>query len=416
MKIQKNTLLKRFIRYVRIDTQSDPFSETVPSTLKQKDLWRVLVDELQGLWVENAHMDEHGYVYAHIPSNSSKKLPSLGFCSHMDTSPDVSWANVTPQIIENYQWWDISITESVVLTVKENPELLKMTWKTIISTDGTTLLWSDDKAWIAEIMTFIEFIYSYPETKHPDISICFTPDEEIWRGTDHIDLKKFSPTYAYTVDGWSKGKFESVNFNADKLSITFTWKAMHTWYAKDKLINAVKVASDFVTLFPEEKSPEHTSHHQGFFHPGHINWKPWSATVKCILRSFQMKELDEFATMITSYAQKVVDDHPWATYEAIREKQYRNMAQIVSLNTWLTEIALMALHNLWIEPIQDRIRWGTDGAKLTELWIPCPNLFAGGHNFHSVKEWICLEDMEDAVSCLEEINRLRCDHAREGGK
>lgn len=402
------TVTERFLRYVRIDTQSDETSDTFPSTKKQKNLSRLLVQELQDLWLWDAYLDQYGYVYATLPSNSDKVVTPIWFCSHVDVSPGAPSENVEPIIHKKYHGGRIKLPKNdIILSPEENPELQSMLWYDIITSDGSTLLWADDKAWIAEIMDMLTYLTQHPEIRHGDIKICFTPDEEIWRWVDTINLDEFTPTYCYTVDGWGRGDLEVATFSADKVTITFEWINIHPGSAKDRLVNSMKVCGYFLQLLPQALSPEATEWEQWFFHPTSMQWRVDTTTISFILRSFQTDELDTYAELLESLAQQASEAYPGSTWSVERTEQYRNMREVLQSHPHLKEYAEEAMHRADIEPITRPIRWWTDGSRLTFMGIPTPNLFAGGHNFHSVKEFIAIQDMQAAVKVLVHLATIR---------
>lgn len=396
---------ERFLRYVQIDTQSNPTSDTFPSTLKQKDLGKVLVHELQDLSIENAHMDEYGYVYATLECNDPDySWPVIGLCSHMDTSPDAPWTDVKP-LINDYQWWDIILPwdTTQILTVSENPDLASKVWEKIITSDGTTLLWADDKAGIAEIMTTLEYLTTHPKVKHSTLKICFTPDEEVGTGTKYLNYEKFNPDFAYTIDGWALGSFEYENFNAQTVMLIFSGYNVHPWFAKNKLINANRVASEFVSMLPLDHSPETTEWKQPYINVAKIEGDIGETTLTLMLRSFDTTMLTKYEKLIHDLAQQACESFPGSSHVLSSERRYSNMADYITHHPQVIEKALHAIREIWVEPLVHPIRGGTDGAHISEEWIPCPNLFAWGHNFHSVKEWVSVQDMEKAVKVILEI-------------
>lgn len=400
--IMYQSVKEKFLRYVQIDTQSDPTSDTFPSSMKQKDLGRLLVEELQTIGIENTHIDDYGYVYATLASNDpSYTWPTIGLCSHMDTSPDASWADVQP-IIHDYQWWDIILPwdSNQVISIQDNPQLSSKIWEQIITSDGTTLLWADDKAGIAEIMTALEYLIQHPEIKHGDIKICFTPDEEIGAWTDHIDLELFNPDFAYTIDGSTLGEFEYENFNAETVTVMFHGYNVHPGYAKDKLINTTRVAGEFISMLPLDHSPETTEWKQPYMHLNDIQWWVSQTTLKILFRSFDKEMFDKYEKLLRDLADQACENFPGSSYILDRKISYNNMSEYITPHPHIIQRATDAITAAGITPIVRPIRGGTDGARLSELWIPCPNLFAGWHNFHSVKEWISVQDMVKAAEVI----------------
>jgi len=396
----KFTVVDRFLKYVKIDTQSDDEAPEFPTTQKQLDLSRILVEELLELGLKDAHLDEHGYVYATLPSNSSKEVPVVGFIAHVDTSPAVSGKDVKPIIHKNYEGGDIVLPgdTSKVIDVESNPELKGMIGYDIITTDGTTLLGADDKAGVAAIMDALNYLIQHPEVKHGTIKICFTPDEEVGRGTEHFDVEGFGAKYAYTIDGSSRGEVETETFSADAVVITIYGKNVHPGYAKGKMINSIRVASRFMEMLPKNTlCPETTEGREGFVHCVAFNGMEEKTVLKFIIRDFIDEKLKEFERYLENLLESVVNDYPGARYEFQVQEQYRNMKYVLDQYPEVEANALEALKRLGIPPIQSAIRGGTDGSRLSYMGIPTPNLFAGGHNFHAATEWVAVQDMEMSV-------------------
>lgn len=402
------TCVDRFIKYVKIDTQSDEESKTFPSTEKQLDLSKLLVDELKEMGIENAHLDEHGYVIATIASNSKKDVPVIGFIAHVDTSPAVSGKNVNPVIRKNYQGGDIKLEhDDVIIKADENPDLKNMIGYDIITTDGTTLLGADNKAGVAEIMDAANYFITHPEVKHGTIKICFTPDEEVGRGTEKFDVTKFGAKYAYTVDGSSRGEIESETFSANMAVIKFIGKNIHPGYAKNRMINSIKTAASFIDSLPKnELSPETTEGKEGFVHCSSFEGNEEETTLKFILRSFDTPKLKEYENLLRELCDKAVNKFPGAKYELEIKEQYRNMGEILNKHPEVVNNAVEALKRLNIEPIMHPIRGGTDGARLSFMGLPTPNIFAGEHSFHAKNEWVAVQDMHDAVRFIVEIAKV----------
>jgi tripeptide aminopeptidase len=399
----KYTVTERFLRYVQIDTQSDPESNTFPSTEKQKDLSRVLVKELLEMGIKDAHLDEFGYVYATLPSNSSKEVPAICFCSHVDTSPDCSGKNVNPVVHYSYQGHDIVLPAdtSQVLSPKAHPELLNQIGNDIITADGTTLLGADNKAGVAEIMDAIHQLINHPEIKHGAIKILFTPDEEIGRGVNHVNIQKLGAQYAYTIDGETAGHIEDETFSADGVSLTIHGISTHPGFAKDKMQSAIKIASAIIDALPKDKlSPESTEYKQGFIHPVSVNGLIEKTVINFIIRDFDTALLKNHEILLEDIVKKEIAKFPGATYQFVVNEQYRNMKEVLQHHPKVTEYALEAIKRSGLIPVQSSIRGGTDGSRLSFMGLPCPNIFAGEHAFHSKLEWVSVQDMHRAVDTI----------------
>ncbi|MBR0974401.1 MULTISPECIES: peptidase T [Bradyrhizobium] len=398
-----HTVTERFLRYVTIDTQSDPDSPASPSTEKQKDLGRVLAAELQAMGVADAHLDDYGYVYGTIPANTPKKVPVICFCSHMDTSPDVTGKDVKPQIVKNYRGGDITLPgdTSQVIRFAEHPALKNQIGNDIITTDGTTLLGADNKAGVAEIMDAAHFFINNPDVKHGTIKILFTPDEEIGRGVDNVDIKKLGADFGYTMDGESAGSVEDETFSADGATITINGVSAHPGYAKGKMEHAIKIAAAIVERLPKEGcSPETTSGKQGFLHPIGIDGALEQATLSFIVRDFTEEGLKEKEVLLETIVKDVMKDYPRSTYKFEVREQYRNMKQVIDRHPHILEYAIEAIRRAGLRPMRTAIRGGTDGSRLSFMGLPCPNIFAGEHAFHSRLEWVSRQDMEKAVQTI----------------
>lgn len=411
----QHTCLDRFLRYVRYDTQSDENSESFPSTEKQKILGEALVKELKELGLGDAAMDEWGYVTASIPATTDKPdVPVIGFIAHMDTSPEVSGAGVTPVLHKNYQGGDIILPadNSIVITVEDNPDLGEKTGETIITADGTTLLGADNKAGIAEIMDAVNYFVSHPEVKHGLIRICFTPDEEVGRGTEHFDVQKFGAKFAYTIDGEQLGSVENETFCADSMTVTFKGVNIHPGFAKGKLLNSIKMAADFIEQLPKNAlSPETTEGMQGYVHPYVLNGGIEETSIKFLIRDFEEQGLKEKEDFLQKLAEEVANRYPKGSVETSVEESYRNMRYVLDKHPQVIDYAMEAMKRLGIEPHTGSIRGGTDGARLSYMGLPCPNVFAGEHSFHSKREWISVQDMEKAVMTIVEIARVWEEHS-----
>lgn len=398
-----HTVTERFLRYVTIDTQSDPDSPRSPSTEKQKDLGRVLAAELKAMGVADAHLDAYGYVYGTIPGNTDKKVPVICFCSHMDTSPDVTGKDVKPQVWKNYRGGDITLPgdTSQVIRFAEHPALKNQIGNDIITTDGTTLLGADNKAGVAEIMDAAHFFINNPDVKHGTIKILFTPDEEIGRGVDNVDLKKLGADFAYTMDGESAGCVEDETFSADGATITIHGVSAHPGYAKGKMEHAIKIAAAIVERLPREGcSPETTSGKQGFLHPIGIEGALEQATLSFIVRDFTEEGLKEKEVLLETIVRDVMKDYPRSSYKFEVKEQYRNMKQVIDRHPHVLEYAIEAIRRAGLRPMRTAIRGGTDGSRLSFMGLPCPNIFAGEHAFHSRLEWVSRQDMEKAVQTI----------------
>ncbi len=402
------TCVNRFLQYVRYDTQSDEESTSFPSSERQKNLSRLLVEELKQLGLSDAYIDEWGYVMATLPSNSPKKVEPIGFIAHVDTSPAVSGANVVTMIHKNYRGGDIKLPkDKQVIKAKENPDLKNMKGYDIITSDGSTLLGADNKSGVAEIIDAVNYLLTHPEVKHGDIKICFTPDEEVGRGTEKFDVKKFGAKYAYTVDGQSRGEVETETFSADAVTIKFHGKNIHPGYAKGIMINSMKIASAFVELLPKKTlSPETTEKREGYVHPVSINGNEELTTVKFIIRDFQAPKLKKYESILKKLAQKAVKKFPGSKMEFNVTEQYRNMREVLKKHPQVENNAIEAMKRLNIKPIMHPIRGGTDGARLSFMGLPTPNIFAGEHSFHSKTEWVSVQDMEMAVRVIVEVAKI----------
>jgi tripeptide aminopeptidase len=397
-----HTVTERFLRYVVIDTQSDPASPTCPSTEKQKDLGRLLAMELRDIGLPDAHIDEHGYVYATLPATSEKQVPVICFCSHMDTSPDCSGANVKPQIVRNYQGGDIVLKAdpSQVIRFNEHPALASQIGHDIVTTDGTTLLGADNKAGVAEIMDAVHFLKNNPQIKHGTIKILFTPDEEIGRGVDKADLKKLGAAFAYTIDGESAGQIEDETFSADAATIVIEGVSAHPGFAKGKMEHAIKIAATIVERLPKNQSPETTEGRQGFLHPIAIGGTLETATLGLIVRDFTEQGLREKEALLETIIQGVMKNYPRSTYRLEIKPQYRNMKEVIDRHPEIVDYAVEAVRRTGLTPVKTSIRGGTDGSRLSFMGLPCPNIFAGEHAFHSRLEWVSRQDMEKAVQTI----------------
>ena len=403
-----DTVLDRFLRYVVIDTQSDAGSPTQPSTAKQKELGRLLVDELLGIGVSDAHLDEHGYVYATIPSNTDKAVPVICFCSHMDTAPDFTGTNVRPKVLHNYDGGDIQLSgdRKQVIRVTENPALNDQIGNDIVTTDGTTLLGADDKAGIAEIMTAAQILMDNPDIRHGTIKLLFTPDEEIGRGVDKVDLTKLAAQFAYTMDGETAGHIEDETFSADGVDIAIEGVAIHPGFAKGRMENAIKIAGAIIDRLPRNIAPETTDGREGFIHPTGLSGSMEKAAISLIVRDFEESGLVDKEKRLEAIVREVMKDYPGSSYTFAVKQQYRNMKVVLDRHPQIVENAIEAIRRAGMSPVRGSIRGGTDGSRLSFMGLPCPNIFAGGHAFHSPREWISRQDMERAVATLVELARV----------
>lgn len=396
------TVKERFLRYVKIDTQSDPSSLTCPSTLKQKDLGRLLLSELNLMGLQEVEMDENGYVYASLPSNTTKNVPVICFCSHMDTSPDCSGKNVNPIVHESYSGNDLILPKdtSQVIRFTEHPDLKDQLGNDIITADGTTLLGADNKAGIAEIMDAMHYLLSHPEIKHGKIRVLFTPDEEIGRGVDNVDMKKLGAEFGYTIDGESRGTIENETFSADSVTLIINGFPTHPGFAKNKLQHAMKIASEIISNLPPEIAPEHTEAKEPFIHPVAIQGGLERVELKFIIRAFETIKLQELETYLEDVVKSVLKKYNRCSYEFIVSEQYRNMKEVLDNYPFVAENAVEAIRRAGMEPRLSSIRGGTDGSRLSFMGLPCPNIFAGEHAFHSRQEWVSVQDMEKSVETI----------------
>jgi tripeptide aminopeptidase len=405
----EHTVTQRFMKYVRIDTQSDPESTAVPSTEKQKNLSLVLVEELKAMGISDAHLDNYGIVYASIPSNSSKEVPVICFCSHVDTSPDCSGANVNPVIHSNYDGKEIVLPNdaSIILRPSEQEDLASQKGNDIITADGTTLLGADNKAGIAAIMDAANFLVSHPEIKHGTLKILFTPDEEIGRGVDHVDMQKLGATYGYTIDGETAGTLEDETFSADMVVLTIKGVSVHPGLAKGKMENAIKIAGAIINALPKDKlSPETTDGKKGFVHPVSISGMLEQATVKFIIRDFMEEGLHGKERWLKGIVEEVMKNYPRSSFDFKVVEQYRNMKEVLEQHLHVVDYALEAIERAGMKSSRRSVRGGTDGSRLSFMGLPCPNLFAGEHAFHSRHEWVSVQDMQKAVETIIHLSMI----------
>ncbi len=396
------TVADRFLKYVTIDTQSDPASETIPSTAKQKDLGRLLVTELQSIGIADAHLDEYGYLYATIPPNVGKSVPVICFCSHMDTAPDCSGTGVKPIVHKNYLGHDIILPDdnTQIIKLNEHPDLKNQIGNDIITASGTTLLGADNKAGVAEIMDACYQLVNHPEIKHGTIRILFTPDEEIGRGVDKVDIKKLGAFAGYTMDGESAGNMENETFSADGAKLIIKGVSSHPGFAKGKMESAIKIAGQIVAALPASLSPEATEGMEGFVHPVGIEGHVETASIDFIIRDFNDAKLNEHADVIKQVADSVLKDFPGSSYQLQVKPQYRNMKSVLDKHPQIVEYGMEAMKRAGLNAKLCSIRGGTDGSRLSFMGLPCPNIFAGEHAFHSKHEWVSIQDMQKAVETI----------------
>lgn len=403
-----DSVLDRLLRYVVVDTQSDPDSAAQPSTEKQKDLARVLEAELKAMGLADAHMDEHGNVYATIPANVDKPVPVICFCSHMDTAPDFSGTGVKPRVVRNYQGGDIRLPgdASQVIRVAEHPDLNDQIGHDIVTTDGTTLLGADDKAGVAEIMTAARFLLDHPEIRHGAVKILFTTDEEVGRGADHVDLEKLGAAFGYTMDGGKIGEIENETFSADGVDIDITGVSMHPGTAKGVMVNAIKIAAEIVARLPKEQAPETTEGREGFIHPTDISGAMEGAKLRFIIRDFGVKGLHEKEALLKDIAEDVIKAYPGSSMTFRVREQYRNMKEVLDRHPQVMANLEEAVRRVGLKPVTASIRGGTDGSRLSFMGLPCPNIYTGGHAYHSPLEWVSVQDMEKSVETIVELVKV----------
>ena len=401
-------ILDKFLRYVAVDTMSDPDSPSQPSTQKQFNLLNLLCEELKAMGVENVSVDQYGYLMATIPSNIEKDVPAIGFIAHVDSSPDASGADIKPQVFENYDGGDIVINpeKGMKLSPADFPELRRYISQTIVTTDGTTLLGADDKAGVAEIMCAAEYIMTHPEFKHGEIKIGFTPDEEIGRGVDYFDVAKFGAKYAYTMDGGQIGELEYENFNAAGAKITVQGRNIHPGYAKDKMVNAIILASELNDMLPVWQRPEHTTGYEGFFHIVKFSGVVEEATIQYIIRDHDFELFEQKKKLLEECVAFMNAKYGEGTFTLEMKDQYYNMRKEVEPHYHIIETAVKAMEEAGIEVDIRPIRGGTDGARLSFMGLPCPNIFAGGHNFHGKFEYVPVESMEKATEVILNILKI----------
>jgi tripeptide aminopeptidase len=405
-------LIDRFISYVTIDTESDPNSTTTPSTKKQLILAKLLVKELKKIGMTEVTIDKNGYVMGTLPSNVAHEVPTIGFVSHYDTTPDFTGLNVKPQIISNYDGKDIVLNaeQNIVLSPNYFKDLLLYKGQTLITTNGLTLLGADDKAGLTEIVSAMEYLIQNPDIKHGKIRVGFTPDEEIGRGADLFDVEKFAADWAYTMDGSQIGELEYENFNAAGAKITFKGKSVHPGYAKGKMINSMLIANDFINELPKHETPQETKNYEGFFHVHHLNGSIEETVLELIIRDHDAKKFKKRKELIHTIAKKINKKFAKQFGEDIViaevKDQYYNMKEKVEPVMFIVDLAEKAMKDLGIKPLIKPIRGGTDGCRLSYMGLPCPNIFAGGHNFHGKYEYVPVESMQKAVDVIIKIAEL----------
>ncbi|HRP89584.1 MAG TPA: peptidase T [Edaphocola sp.] len=403
------TSAERLMRYVQVDTQSDPFSDAQPSTEKQKDLSRILVEDLKAIGIADAELDEHGYVYATIPSNIDKQVPTVCFCAHVDTAPDCSGTNVKPILHKSWDGTDIVLPDdnNIIISTKKHEYLKERIGDDIITASGLTLLGADDKAGVAVIMDAAQFLMEHPEVKHGRIRILFTPDEEVGRGVDAIDMKKLDADFGYTLDGGERGHLEGESFSADGVTINIHGVSAHPGYAKGILVNGIKIAGEFLDALPKDAwSPETTSDKEGFVHPVNINGNAEMTSLNFIIRDHDTSKLAEYETRLEYILKEVVTRHPGAKYDFIVKEQYRNMREILDQHPEVMDIAEKAYQQAGLNTQRISIRGGTDGSRLSFMGLPCPNIFTGEMGIHSKEEYCSVQDMQKAVEVCVNIAKI----------
>jgi tripeptide aminopeptidase len=404
-----SNVLDRFLRYVRYDTQSNEQSKTYPSTDKQLVLLRDLAAELRAVGLGDAAIDDYGYVLATVPSTTTRDVPTIGFIAHVDTSPEMSGADVKPIVHRAYDGRDLALPDdsSAVLRLADNPPLGEQMGNDIVTASGTTLLGADDKAGVAEIVTAAAYLMEHPDIEHGPIRIAFTPDEEVGRGTQHFDVGRFGAICAYTMDGGDRGEVEAETFSADAMTVIFHGFNTHPGYAKGRMINAIKIAADFIHRLPADRlSPETTDGHEGFVHPYVMQPAVDCTSVKLLIRDFRTEGLKEKAALVSALAREAVVGYAGAWVETMIEESYRNMKEVLDRHPAVVEYAHEAVRRAGLEVRTRAIRGGTDGSRLSFMGLPTPNLFAGEHNFHSRYEWVSVQDMEKAVEVIVNLARL----------
>ncbi len=401
------SVLERFLKYVKYNTQSDPKTGLNPSTPGQMEFAWVLCEELKNIGLQDVDVDENGYVMGFLPSNMEREVPAIGFIAHMDTSPETSGKHVNPQIIENYAGNDIVLNKEkeIFLSVEEFPELEHYIGQTLVTTDGNTLLGADDKAGIAEIMTALEYLVAHPEIKHGKLCICFTPDEEIGEGPDYFDVKKFGAKFAYTLDGGELGELEYENFNAATAKITFKGRNIHPGYAKNKMVNSILAANEFIANLPRKETPDQTAGYEGFFHVYSITGDVETTVVEILIRDFDRERFGMRKNVLENGVREF-SKRLGLSIELEIKDQYFNMLEKIEAQYYIVDIAKRAMEDVDVKPQIVPIRGGTDGSRLSFMGLPTPNIFTGGHNFHGRYEYIPVPSMEKAVQVIVRIAEL----------
>ncbi len=413
IKDYSHSVANRLMKYVQIDTTADPNSDSFPSTMIQKDLGKLLLEELKSLGIEDAEMDEFGYVFGTVKGNIERTVPTVCFCAHMDTAPDVSGKNVKPILHKNYDGTPITLPEdgNQVITTDQHPYLKEKIGDDLITASGNTLLGADDKAGVACIMDFVEYLMGNAEVKHGDIRILFTPDEEVGRGVNHLDMEKLNADYGYTLDGGVLGSIEDESFSADQVKITVHGISSHPGYAKNKLVNALKIGGEILAALPNDSwSPETTEGREGFVHPIAFEGIQEKSTLQFIIRDHETKQLADYERRLENIVKNVVHQHKGATYEFEINEQYRNMKEVLKEVPFVTAYAIQAMEKANIEPRPVIIRGGTDGSRLSFMGLPCPNLFTGEMAIHSKHEYVSVQDMEKAVQTMNELVQIWAEH------
>jgi tripeptide aminopeptidase len=409
LKDYTHTVAERFMRYVQIDTEADPNSETQPSSEKQKDLSRLLLEELIAIGISDAELDQYGYVYATVPATIDKEVPVLCFCSHVDTAPDVTGANVKPVLHKNFDGSPIQFADdaTLILSIEDHPYLKERLGDDIITASGKTLLGADDKAGVAIIMDLAAYLIKHPEVPHGKIRILFTPDEEIGRGVNKVDMEKLGADFGYTLDGGPRGVLEGESFSADGATVIFEGISAHPGYAKDKMVNAIKIASHFMDSLPKESwCPERTSGREPFVHPVHMDAAVENAIIHFIVRDFETSKLAEHEARLEEYAKATCAAFPGTKYTFTVKEQYRNMREILDRHPQVMAHAMEAYKRAGMNPVTESIRGGTDGSRLSFMGMPCPNIFTGEMAIHSRKEYVSVQDMEKAVETLVHLSSI----------